>query len=205
MVAPQPMTPPTTTTATKVGPTAQVVRQEGELLVVSHGARLGGACVKCATMPVARTRFELLEQPGQWWKYFFFAGLLWLLWLFVEGLRLREAGVFLPVCAECDARWQRAVRRRSRVALALVPVTFGAMGALFAEARGWLPAGAGGWVGLALALVWAVAYLDVRLRTGRRWRVTAVRIERDLIWLRGVHPDALPAMVANAHALRSGT
>jgi len=79
------------------------------------------------------------------------------------------------------------------------------MGAFFAEARGWLPAGAGGWVGLALALVWAAAYADARVRTGRRWRVTAVRIERDLLWLRGVHPDAARAIVADAQVLRIGT
>jgi len=203
MVAPPPplATQMRTPTPTKERPAIPVVRLEGELLVVSHGARLGGACVKCATTPVARTRFELLEQPGQWWKYPFFAGLA----LFVEALRLRTAGVLLPVCETCDEQWARAVRRRSRVALALVPVTFAAVGALLAEARGWLPAGAGGWVGLALALVWAVAYGDARIRAGRRWRVTAVRIEHDLLWLRGVHPDAARAIVADAQVLRIGT
>jgi len=114
VVPPPPLATPMPTPTREQRPPIPVVRLEGELLVVSHGARLGGACVKCATTPVAGTRFELLEQPGQWWKYPFFAGLA----LFVEALRLRTAGVLLPVCPACDAQRARAVRLRSRVALA---------------------------------------------------------------------------------------
>jgi hypothetical protein len=177
-----------------------VVRQEGKLLVVSHGARLGGACVKCASTDVVGTRFELLQQPLRWWGHFAFVfgvpGILF------EAFRRRTAGVFLPVCRLCEVRWRRAVRVRSWVALSFIPASFVAMVALAAEARGSLPDGAGSGIGLALALAWSATYLVTRFGKGSRWRVTAASIDRELLSLRGVHPEALAVIVADASALR---
>jgi hypothetical protein len=117
----------------------------------------------------------------------------------------RTAGVFLPVCPACDARLRRAARVRSWVSLSLVPISFLAMGALAAEARGWLSQGAGAWTGGALALAWAAAYVTVRLRDTGRPGVTAASIEREVLSLRGVHPDARRAIVAESVALRRAT
>jgi hypothetical protein len=90
-----------------------VVRLEGELLVVSHGARLAGACVKCASCDGLRSRCGLMhhERMGNW-----LLNLAGVIGLVVAAYRQRTAAVVLPICGACEARWNRAVRVRRRSA-----------------------------------------------------------------------------------------
>jgi hypothetical protein len=193
-----------------------VVREEGELLVVSHGARLGGACVKCAAGDALGTRFEVLHRARPWTWLLVSAGvigivLIWFLQLTAGAIVIvliaclqRTAGVVLPVCRACDARWRRAVRVRSWVALSLVPISLAVMGAFAVEARGGLPPGTGGWIAAALALSWAAAFVATRFGKSQRLTVTAASIDRELLFLRGIHPDARRAIVAESGAVRRG-
>jgi hypothetical protein len=176
-----------------------VVREDGDLLVVSHGARLGGACVTCAAGDGLLVRFELLHHARPWTWLLLPTGALGIV---LMSLLQRTAGVMLPVCRDCDARWRRAVRVRSWVALSLLPVSFVAMGAFYAEARGCLPSGAGGWIALGLTFAWAAAYLAARYGRSRHLVVTPASIDRELLHLRGVHPDARRAIVAASRAVR---
>jgi hypothetical protein len=176
-----------------------VVREEGDLLVVSHGARLGGACVRCAASGELRAHFELLHHGRRWSWLVLPTSLIGLLF---PSLSRRAAGVFLPVCPACDAIWRRAARAHAWVVLSLVPVSFVAFGAFALEARGALPADAGAWITLALALAWTAGYVAAHIGRSRRLMVTAASIEREFLSLRGVHPDARRAIVAHSVALR---
>jgi hypothetical protein len=178
---------------------ADIVREEGELLAVSHGARLGAVCVKCGTRDGVVTRFEVLHAQRPWAWLWYFTGVLGIV---VLSFLQRTGGVSLPLCAACDARWRRVVRRRSLTTLSVIPVTLLAGVALAAEARGRLPDGAGSWLALALAAVWTAAFLAVHVGKSRRATVTAAGITGDLIFLRGVHPAARRELVAEAVAVR---
>jgi len=181
--------------------TAELVRLEGDLLAVSHGARLASVCVKCATRDDVVRRLEVMHAQRPWMWLFYLTGVLGIV---ILSFLQRTGGVLLPICTACDARWRRAVRVRSLTTLAIIPVSVAAIGALAAEARGRLPNGAGAWIALALAAAWTAAYVAVHAGKSRRAMVTAASIDRSLIFLRGVHPDARRELVAEATAVRHG-
>jgi hypothetical protein len=176
----------------------RIVREESEMLVVSQGAHLAGVCVKCGTSEAIRPRFEVLQHAPSWTYALLPLGPLGII---AAAFLQRSGGVTLPICPACDERWRRAARRRSRVTLVLMPLTAAMVGAFVAEARGVLPEGAGAWVALVLVLVWVAAFAAVRLGKGRLAMVTAAGIDREILLLRGVHPDARRALVAS-HAIR---
>lgn len=177
-----------------------VVREEGELLVVSPGVHLAGACVKCAAQDGVRARFEVMHHAPSWTYLLLGLGPLGII---AAAFLQRSGGVTLPICEPCDSRWRRATRLRSRVTLALMPITMLVLGGFVAEARGVLPAAGGGWVTVGLAVVWTAAFIAVHLGKGRTTMVTAGAIDRELIFLRGVHPDARRALVASSVVRRT--
>lgn len=177
---------------------ADVVREQGELLAVSHGVRLASVCVKCATRDGVASRLEMMQAQPRWTWLLYLTGVIGVVLL---AFLQRTAGVALPLCRACDARWRKVVRRRSRTTLMVVPVSLLVCGALVADAKGRLPSGAGSWLALGLATGWAVLYAAAQLAGGNHL-VTAASVDRSFAFLRGVHPDARRALVAEAGAVR---
>jgi hypothetical protein len=210
-----------------------IVREEGELLLVSHGARLRDVCVKCATRDGMGRRFELMHH-GVARALVVFAlcfvastlvtivlslGLLTTLglesvthWLsilgltisvFVAGRRLRLAAVDLPICPTCDSKWRVVLRARRLATLSIVLVMVLPIAVHVAELRGRFPRGTARTIALGLALAWVGMLATFRVGKWRDRTVTAKAIHGELIFLRGVHPDARRALVAEAAAADS--
>jgi hypothetical protein len=179
-----------------------VVREDGDLLVVSHGARLPDVCVRCGARDDIVRRLEVMHHARPWTWLLLCLGVLGVV---AFSLLQRSAGVVLPICIVCDARWRRIVRLRNWATLAMLPISLLAFGAFAAEARGVLPAGGGGGalaVLFALVAAWAALMAALRLGKGRGLTVTAASIDRDFLFLRGVPAEARRALVADAAAVR---
>jgi hypothetical protein len=118
----------------------------------------------------------------------------------VVGRKLRFGSVEVGVCAACDARWRGVLRARRLATLMVVPFTILPIVALDIEQHGRLPRGTAGWLSLALAVAWIAALVGVRVGRLRDLLVTAKAIHDQVIILRGVHPDARSALVAETAA-----
>jgi hypothetical protein len=190
---------------------APIVREEGEFLLVSHGARLADVCVKCGAREGILRRFELMRYRPFWpavglalslgigWYVASF--ILTLLvpfdfWRFIFALVCfaifwrgwRYGALDLPLCPACSARWRGVVRARFLATLAIIPVLV-----LSAIARSTQ-------VASALVAVWVLGLVVVNTGTWRKRTVGAKAIHDQLIFLRGVHPDARRALVVEATA-----
>jgi hypothetical protein len=198
-----------------------VVRIDGDHLVISHGASLPGVCVLCGSRHDIVRRVEVLRVRRPGWRRivvgafgaaltsmcfcvppsaawpFFVGALVVAVWLASYAL-----GVYLPFCGACDAEWRRVRRVRSVATLSLVPASVLAMGALIADARGALPPRLGALLAGTSTLGWLAAFVAVRVRTRGIRVVRAAAITRDLVWLRGVDPDAMREIAAEAAAVR---
>jgi hypothetical protein len=203
----------------KIRPPTTVI-ESGALLLVSNGGWLADVCVKCATSEGVGRRFEVMPH-GIWGAIgvflacsavfqfgafvvalVFSAGAVWvslLGWLcsvWIGGRWLRIGTLNLPICGSCDARWRAVVRVRRLASLGIVPVLVGTVVAYELEHRGRLPGGTGGLVTLGLVVAWGATLLALRRGPLQDRTVTSTAIERELICLRGVDPDARKALRA---------
>lgn len=190
---------------------AAIVREEGELLLVSHGVRLGDVCLKCAAREGIVRRFEVMRYRP-FWPAVGLAGSLCVcgylaslmltallpfdFWKLVIGLVCfaifwrgwRHGALDLPLCQACNARWRGGERARLLAALAIVPVLV--VSAAFEGHSVRLAYG--------LLTLWIAGVVAVHMGTWRNRTVGAKAIDDELIFLRGVHPDARRALVADA-------
>jgi hypothetical protein len=159
-----------------------LVREEGELLLVSYGARLADVCVKCAARDRIVRRFEVMRyRPNFWcgWRY---------------------GGLDLPLCPACDARWRGLVRARFLAALAMIPVLVVSAVVVKLDRPGSPFGGRSSHIALALVVAWLVGLVVTYARPSRKRTVGAKAIVDENILLRGVHPDARRALVIEAAA-----
>ncbi|HEX8795866.1 MAG TPA: hypothetical protein VF765_33180 [Polyangiaceae bacterium] len=190
---------------------AAIVREEGDLLLVSHGVRLGDVCLKCAAREGIVRRFEVMRYrpfwpavglaaclcicgylaalmltallPFEFWKL-----LVGLVCFAIFWRGWRHGALDLPLCRACNARWRGGERARLLAGLAIVPVL--ALSAAFG--------GHSASLAWAFVMLWLVGLLAVHMGTWRNRTVGAKAIHDQLIFLRGVHPDARRALVADA-------
>jgi hypothetical protein len=92
------------------------------------------------------------------------------------------------------------LRARRLTTLLIVPLTILPIVALDIEQHDRLPRGTAQWLSLALAVAWIAALIGARVGRLRDLLVTAKAINDEVIILRGVHPDARRALVAEAAA-----
>jgi hypothetical protein len=200
-----------------------IIREEGDLLLVSHGVRLGDVCLKCATREGVGRRFELMRHRDVWATvkragplivYCGFASAL-LTWL-VPGLPWGTLGglialvilarswsygaVDLPICAPCNARWRGVLRSRSLVMLSLVPLAVLSAIALDLDAHGARLQHMSSWLVSLAGLAWVAVLVALHMGKWRHRMIWARAIHPQLIFLRGVHPDARRALVVEAAA-----
>jgi hypothetical protein len=193
------------------------------VLLVSHYARLADVCVKCATREGIRRRFEVMRHRRVWATvglvallcfYGLFASFTLTLlvpftpwgWLtalvcvvvFARGWRY--GAIELPICATCDARWRGVLRARFLMMLAIVPVGIAAAAVTDLGAHGTLLRGLSAWFAPSLIVVWATLLLLLYTGKWRNRTVSAKAIHNQLIFLRGVHPEARRTLVVEAVA-----
>lgn len=198
-----------------------IVREEGELLLVSHGTRLADVCLKCAAREGIIRRFEVMRYRPVWPAVGlavtlgilgYVAALLLTalvpfdLWRILVALACfaifwrgwRYGALDLPLCQACSARWRGVVRARFLATLAILPVLAVAAVAIDLDARRGALGGYSKQVAFALVMAWALGLVLLHTGTWRRRTVDAKAIHEQLVFLRGVHPDARRALVAEA-------
>jgi ribosomal protein L40E len=200
-----------------------VVREEGDLLLVSHGARLADVCLKCAARDGIQRRFEVMRYRRLWPAVGLALSLLgcWYLasllltmlfpfdfWRIICGLLCfaifwrgwRYGALDLPLCRACNARWSGVVRARLLMTLAIIPVLVLSAVAIDLDAHRAALGGHSTQVAFALVTSWFLGLVAVNTGAWRRRTVAAKAIRDQLIFLRGVHPDARRVLVVEAVA-----
>jgi hypothetical protein len=200
---------------------APVVREEGELLLVSPGARLADVCVKCGAREGIVRRLEVMRYRPLWpavglalslcvcWyvasliltallPFDFWKTLVGLVCFAIFWRGWRHAALSLPLCKACDARWRDVVRARFLVSIAILPVLVLSAIAIDLDAHRATLGGRSGLLALALVTAWAVAFVAVHVGKWRKRTVGAKAIHEQLVFLRDVHPDARRALVIEA-------
>jgi hypothetical protein len=192
-----------------------LVREEGDLLLVSHGAHLADVCVKCAARDGIVRRFVVMGYRPFWpavtlltslcFAWYVVTFLLDVWWavgalvcfvLFWRGWRY--GALDLPLCPACDARWRGVVRARFLATLAIIPVLVASAFAVELDRPGTPFGGRSSQVALALVAAWLLGLVAVYAGTLRTRTVGAKVILDQIIFLRGVHPDARRALVIEA-------
>jgi hypothetical protein len=91
-------------------------RQEGDALVIVHGARLPAVCLKCGSHDEIAKRPTTFYWSPRWTRALMFCGV----GLVISLLMREEAEIAIPLCPSCTARW--AFARRAKVAAIVVAV-----------------------------------------------------------------------------------
>jgi hypothetical protein len=200
----------------QLGPTA-IVREQGDLLLVSHGARLADVCVKCASRDGVVRRFVVMGYRRFWpavclaaflaFGWYVATFLLNLRWLYgalvcfvIFSRGWRYGALDLPVCPPCNKRWRGVVRARFLATLAIVLVLVLSAIAVELDRPGSPFEGRSSQIACALVAAWLLGLVAVYAGTLRRRTVGARAIHDQLIFLGGVHPDARRALVVEAAA-----
>jgi len=200
-----------------------IVREDGELLLVSHGTRLADVCLKCAAREGILRRFEVMRYR-RFWPAIGLASTLCVCWYLASHMLMvlfpldlwrvicalvcfaifwrgwRYGALDLPLCRACNARWRGVVRARFLVTLAIIPVLVLSAVAIDLDAHRVALGGHSTEIAFALVTAWIVGLGAVYTGTWRKRTVGAKAIHDQLIFLRGVHPDARRALVAEAAA-----
>jgi hypothetical protein len=211
---------PPAASADPAGQTA-LVREQDDLLLVCHGTRLADVCVKCASRERIVRRFVVMSYRRFWPAVWLLAGLILARFVVTFVLTLvvpfdlwsgigflvcfavfwrgwRHGSLDLPVCPACDARWRAVVRARFLATLAIIPVLILSAIAADLDRPGSPFDGRKSQVAFALAAAWLLGLIAVHAGTLRKRTVGARAIHDQLIFLRGVHPDARRALVVEA-------
>jgi hypothetical protein len=202
-----------------------IVREEGELLLVSHGARLADVCLKCASRAGIVRRFEVMRYRPFWpavglalslWICWYLASLLLTLLVPFDFWRDLSRGIIglvcfaifwrgwrygalhLPLCSACNARWRGVARARFLATLAIVPALVLSAVAIDLDAHRGALGGRATQVAFALVAAWILGLIVVNTGSWRNRTVGAKAIHDQLIFLRGVHRDARRELIADA-------
>jgi hypothetical protein len=112
----------------------------------------------------------------------------------------RYGALDLPLCPACSARWRGVLRARFLATLAIIPVLVLSAIAIDLDVHRGVLGGHSTLVASALVTAWLLGLVAVNTGRWRKRTVGAKAIHDQLIFLRGVHPEARRALVVDAAA-----
>ena len=173
-------------------PLPPLVEQQGELVVFRNEALLPEVCVKCgATTEISRKR-----QSFAWFPQWIYALLIVnVLIMAIVALAMQKKGALnLPLCRRCRARWRNA---QLAVGGSIIWLFAGLiLGAVVAGNSS--PA-----LGILLIVSAVAAPIAAAVGLARPATLQAKHVDDWRITLRGIHPDAVPKLLAAAAEDRS--
>ncbi len=156
---------------------------DGDKLVVQKEAPLPPVCLKCGAHGATERRRQRFVWNPPW--LIVLVLISWLLGLIVMLIVQKKGALDLPLCVACAKRWKRGV------------LFFGlsAVGLLLSLVAGVVAAAASEPIFGVLVVILALAGFIVLVVKMRGRFISSTRVDDRLIWLRGVHLDALTAVI----------
>ena len=160
-------------------------RVEGASLVVPNGATFPAVCLKCGNQQGIEWRNQRYTWIPPWARFFG--------WL-IQMLVAKRSRFQLPLCQPCHSQWKKW---NLFLWLSFLPLfLFIFIGAAIAGATE--DGGAIAGILITLGVVGFIVGLIVAIVFRNKKAVTAIRIDKQFSWLRGIHPNVMQMVAMGA-------